>query len=468
MKSTIRGKIIILFIVCLGFIGIVTLAYTWSIYVLKGRITNMEAYEDILNNILELRRFEKNFLFTKDPNSLKEITFYLDELPLEIERVSENIISVMGRQPFEIFAKTLADYRKIMEAPDRPGPGQVSEIRAKGKVLVDFAQSVIEAKRIRINSSLKQMLYVPMAFLWGFVTLILLTYQLITRTVLGRLSLVLEATRGVAQGQFHSIADPAKRKDEVSELIDSFNQMQAELDARQEQLVHSRKMASIGTFTSGIAHELNNPLNNISLTADCLLSEYPPMSPDEIKEMIADIISQTERASDVVKNLLDFSRQEHPVRTHLQIADVVQASERLIRNQLKLGKVTFTQEIASGLPSIEGNRDNLKQVFINLFLNAIQAMPGGGILRVKAWQESESMLRIDIQDTGTGIPAEAIDQIFDPFYTTKAVGQGTGLGLSIVYGVVTKHGGRLEVHSLPGQGTVFSIFLPVSEIKETA
>jgi signal transduction histidine kinase len=244
--------------------------------------------------------------------------------------------------------------------------------------------------------------------------------------------------------------------------------MVAELDSRQEQLVQSRKLAAIGTLTSGIAHELNNPLNNIAITAEAFMLNYPNMNAQEIKEMIEDIQAQTDRASQVVKNLLEFSRTERPDASLLDLREVIERTLTLIKNQTVLARVRIQTDIAAGMPAIRGKRQDLQQAFINILLNAIQAMPQGGDIKIRAGQGPDGFLRIDLADSGTGIKPEVMAHIFDPFYTTKESGQGTGLGLSIVYNIVRNHGGHIEVKSDVGRGSTFSIFLPIHAEKDGA
>jgi len=206
---------------------------------------------------------------------------------------------------------------------------------------------------------------------------------------------------------------------------------------------------------------LNNPLNNISLTAETLLEECDTLDKAESKEMILDIINQASRASEVVRNLLDFSRTEAPSLKRLEVMEVIQKTVRLIRNQLMIVGVKLELNIPKDIPPIRGNLHNLEQVFLNLLLNAIQAMPDGGKITIAARTTRDGYVAIDVSDTGVGIKPEALEKIFDPFYTTKPAGRGTGLGLSIVYGIIKKHGGYVEVKSEVGIGTTFMVYLPI-------
>jgi signal transduction histidine kinase len=220
-------------------------------------------------------------------------------------------------------------------------------------------------------------------------------------------------------------------------------------------------MAAVGDLTAGIAHELNNPLNNISLTTEALLDEFDEWGRDDKLKMLHAIFEQVERAGATVANLLAFTRKDETSFQELSINDVINTTARLVANETDVNKIELELELGSNLPRIQGNANNLQQVFLNLFLNAVQAMPDGGQLRVTSYVESGA-LRLDVSDTGTGIPPENLDKIFDPFFTTKEVGKGTGLGLSVSYGIVKRHHGVILVQSEVGKGTTFSVVFPLA------
>ena len=250
--------------------------------------------------------------------------------------------------------------------------------------------------------------------------------------------------------------------EEFFALFRAFNRMIHELEEHQEQLVQSRKIAAVGTLTSGIAHELNNPINNIVLTAESLKEDFRELSQEEAMGLIQDILIQSERASEIVKGLLDFSRAERPEFIALSIGTVIQDTLKLVRNQVALSGINVEQDIPPDLPPIHGEQKSLQQVFLNLFINAIQAMLDGGTLQLRAHPSPDGhWMVIDVTDTGVGIDPEHLPQIFDPFYTTKQVGRGTGLGLSVTYGIVEKHGGHIEAKSRVGAGTTFTVTLPI-------
>ena len=472
MFSTIRGRIIAVFSVFLVFVCALTIFYWWSVVSIRGRFLIIEKFEDLLNNILEARRYEKNFFFYHDADSLNENLVYVRKVSAIADELSQEITRVAGREAYVKFIGDLEHYSTMMEMflPDSGKDGtriQPENVRAAGKAIVDFAVNLLKLKRARIHHALTYTAILPFAFLGIFVLLLVLLANLLQRKVLKPLVLIHQTIGRVAEGDFRPIPHEESSRDEISRLMDAFNRMASELDTKQDQLVQSRKIAAIGTFTAGIAHELNNPINNIYLTAETLLEDHQNMSPPECKELILDVLNQAERAGEIVKNLLDFSRNERPSFVPLNIREVIQKTLKLVKNQIMLAGIKTELHIEQTIPAIQGNFRNLEQVFLNLFLNAIQAMPQGGQITVAAREENH-FVRIDVEDTGVGIGPAQLERIFEPFYTTKQVGRGTGLGLAVSYALIKKHGGYIEVQSEVNAGTTFSIYLPLQKDESNA
>jgi len=469
MLHTIRGRIVAVFVACLAFVVILTVFYYWNLFSIERRLAIAENFEDLFNDILEIRRYEKNFLFYRDGDSLNQNISYIGETKKLTAKLAVDMATVVGDQELQRFRSNLDSYKVMMEEnldriERKASPIEVEKIRAQGKELVDFSQNLLRIKRERIHRALTRTLSIPIAFVGSLVLLIALIFQLVVRNILKPLALIQRTTEDVARGNYTPIPYEERRRDEISELIAAFNKMAGEIESRQEEVVQSRKIAAIGTFTSGIAHELNNPINNIYLTAETLLEEYTTLSDAEANELILDVLNQADRAGDIVKNLLDFSRSERPSFADLSIAAVIDSTVKLVKNQIMVAGIGLDRKIPGDMPAIRGNLRNLQHVFLNLLLNAIQAMPGGGSIEVAASQDSPDYLRVDVKDTGIGIKPEDLEHIFDPFFTTKGVGRGTGLGLSVTYSIVKTHGGYIEVRSEVNVGTTFSVFLPVEEI----
>ena len=471
--KTIKSKVMALLIVCLVFIGALHVLYYHYIFSLQGKMELVQKFDDFRDNILEMRRYEKNFIYFKDIESLNETIFYFFKIEDFSSELAKDVIRVVGNDKYLEFQDDLKGYKAILDENmkrvkmDSREP-DVEMIRSKGKKMVDFAKELIMTKRLRIQNAIHRIMIIPLIFLVSFIVFVISILQLISKGILKPVSLMQKATEAAARGTFKPIVYEPTREDEVTHLIETFNDMAKQLEAKQEQLLQSRKMASIGTFTSGIAHELNNPLNNISLTAESLMEEFTEMTKEEATEMMMEILAQADRASKVVKNLLEFSRTERPLLLELHIDEVLDRTIKLIRNQIMVTGIQLKKESIDDMPSIKGRSQDLQQAFINILLNSIQAMKdlsGENLISIRSGPGPEGYIRIDFSDTGIGIKPEDMKHIFDPFYTTKPVGRGTGLGLSLVYGIIRTHGGYIEVKSEINKGTTFSIYLPIGENK---
>jgi two-component system, NtrC family, sensor kinase len=225
----------------------------------------------------------------------------------------------------------------------------------------------------------------------------------------------------------------------------------------EDQLMQAEKLSSIGLLAAGIAHEVNTPIAGISSYTQMLLRNTPES--DQRKPILEKIEKQTFRAAEIVNGLLNFSRMNASEFKALDINQLISDSLALLNHQLQQNHIKVDSRFDGSLPPIYGNMGKLQQVFVNLFLNARDAMPSGGELAVQTGM-NESMVVIDISDTGMGISEENLKKIFDPFFTTKALGKGTGLGLAVTYGIIQEHGGRILVDSDFGKGTHFRLKLP--------
>jgi two-component system, NtrC family, sensor kinase len=225
----------------------------------------------------------------------------------------------------------------------------------------------------------------------------------------------------------------------------------------EDQLMQAEKLSSIGLLAAGIAHEVNTPIAGISSYTQMLLKEIPES--DRHRPILKKIEKQTFRAAEIVNGLLNFSRLNDAQFTSLNINQLIHDSLALLDHQLQRNQIKVESRLADALPPVHGNMGKLQQVFVNLFLNAQDAMPYGGELEIQTGM-IDSTIVVDISDTGAGIPEENLKRIFDPFFTTKAVGKGTGLGLAVTYGIIQEHGGRIFVDSDLGKGTRFRLKLP--------
>ena len=235
----------------------------------------------------------------------------------------------------------------------------------------------------------------------------------------------------------------------------------AEMTDMQSQLLRSAKLASMGELVAGVAHEINNPLTGILMFAS--LSSKNPDIPQQVKDNLDLIVSETGRCAKIVRGLLEFARESIPTKKLDSINRIIELTLALVTQQTIFQDIAVDFRSSDGLPELEVDADQLQQVFFNMFINAGQAMPNGGLLTIiTRLAEDGDVVEIIIEDSGAGISTENLDKIFDPFFSTKAQ-KGFGLGLSVSYGIIKNHGGRGDVNSREGEGTKFTISFPVED-----
>ncbi len=234
-----------------------------------------------------------------------------------------------------------------------------------------------------------------------------------------------------------------------------------ELRNAQEQLIHSTKMAAIGELAANVAHEVNNPLTSVlGYTTHLLKTLDLPESP---KRMLGMMEQETLRVRKIIRNLLDFSRQKTSWMQPTDLLVPLRETTAFVRGAAEASGVTIREQYDSGPIVVNMDSNEMKQVFINIINNALQAMPRGGSLKIRVFQRDDRDVAVEFADTGVGISEENIQKIFEPFFSTKENGDGTGLGLSISYRIVRNHGGRIDVQSVPGRGSIFTVLLPVQK-----
>jgi two-component system NtrC family sensor kinase len=317
------------------------------------------------------------------------------------------------------------------------------------------------------------------------VVLLLVLLFISTTRIIHPIHEMVYATQRIAEGDLSHKVN-IESKDEIGFLADSFNRMTAdlktanekllewgrtlekkveertkELSEAQAHLLQTEKLASLGKLAAGVAHEINNPLGGILIYSHLLLEDLEKNSP--YYENLEKIVKETTRCKDIVKGLLEFARPKEPEATSTNVNELLDKSLLLVESQSLFQNIQVKKQYAEDLPLIVADSSQLQQVFMNIILNAADAMSGNGRLTLRTHLDSSGKdLVIEFTDTGPGIKEEDMKKIFDPFFTTKEVGHGTGLGLSISYSIIRKHQGTIDVQSTFGEGATFTIKLPVA------
>ena len=466
IRARLTIGFLVVFVVALG----VTTAAWMILYRLEDRLEFVERADRFSNEIQQCRRYEKNYFLYG--TGLNDVLKYLGSARKVLIEAKTEFGRVVGVEHLEDMEENLEAYSELifnlMDIHRRLQPGETPQepsienrLREHGAKMVDTALLMSRRERNEVRSSLHLMRRLALISLFVLLFVMIYMANYMTRHLLRRLDFLKGITIRIGEGDFTPIMPVRKYRDEFTKLSLAMNRMMYEVARRQDQLIQARKISAVGTLTAGIAHEINNPVNNISLILESLLESGATMDAPERERLYQEGMEQCERVSDIVKNLLEFSRASHPRLEHISLEDIVDRTAKFVANEMKLNEIRFSKEVQDQLPDLQVDKGGLQQVLLNLFLNGIQAMPHGGDLTVvirlgKAQNEGV----IDVKDTGVGISREHLDRIFDPFFTTKKDGEGTGLGLSVSYSIIEKHGGRIEVQSKPGAGSTFSIFLP--------
>jgi two-component system NtrC family sensor kinase len=465
--TSIRQKVTIGYYFLFAFMSGVAVFIYSNLMNIENKFFSTEQLHDLFDMTLEIRRYEKNYFLYKQNEDYIANQRLVNEAEGFIEKNKEEFTSRFTSEPWvSNLQDALKEYRQLMEevliAKKHRNPEDIiileEKIRKDGKKIVNIMENISKTEHKNIQASLflsRRILLISLASL-GLLGIIL--GQVLSRLVVRPLSLLEESMDRIADGKFDKVSIDSSDK-EILSFSNAFNRMIKELELRQRHLVQSAKLASLGTMLSGVAHELNNPISNISSSCQILQEEIEDGYVDYKKDLLSQIEEQTERMRNIVRSLLEFSRAKEFKKEPLSLKKLIEDTVRLIR-----GQKPATVEIAIDIPEniiINADSQRLQQAFLNLIKNSIEAMAEGKIT-INAWRDIRlDTANIKFSDTGVGISAEDIQKIFDPFFTTKETGKGTGLGLFITYEIIEEHGGSIKVESKVGEGTTFLIELPL-------
>jgi len=495
MRGSFRRKIIFVLSVYMLIGGTIWYLNYYNSALINHKLQIIEKKEDVLNTVLEARRYEKNFFLTLNRRHLDSAVDFIRQAEKKMTDLNMVPVRKPANPSATLYPSDLADYRQAMlnlvdsSAPEA-GPArqqlpsetlerEQETIRRLGRVITDAGEAMVQMDRAHISRLVLNSQFYNFATLAGMILITCLAVLFFFFNVLRPLKMLEEAIGEIASGNYENVPSIAPAV-EFESLVGSLNKMIRMLDQRSEDLIQAKKLAALGTLTSGVAHEVNNPLNNISTSVQILIEELDDPDLDYKRELLTNAEKEVERARDIVRALLEFSRQRAFSIKTVVVKTLVEDTLKLIK-----GELPATVELVVDIPDdilAAVDRRRIQQVLLNLIFNAIQAMENGGTLTISA-QRSENDFYLRVADTGKGIPPELLHKIFDPFFSTKTarprdVGdvqayegfvehQGTGLGLAICHGIVKKHGGRFDVVSKPGEGSTFTIYLPMGKNDDT-
>lgn len=518
---SLKKKIIFGFLTSSVIIVVLVIFGFTSFLEIRKEIRYLELSDNVRSKSLQLRRHEKNFLLYGDLNEIANVHIYLRDLHNVLEQgrsayrnegllllsqqideygqkfrgiealfheIQEELSRIRPRSSrdhvlFQLVGSTVLE-RPLVNAELLSKTFSLSEsdlairdlrelntlmtaLRKDGEEILNISNELDRSAREKVEKaiSLSQktaLILFPLFFFVGMGALFAISHS-----VVKRIKILSKAIERTGKGDFSVLTVPEKQ-DEVGVLISAFNRMEGDLIARDrelmkknDELLHSKKLASIGTLASGVAHELNNPLNNIYTTAQRLTKKAGDECPVYIRTGLDDIFSQTMRVKKIVGDLLEFARGREPQMRDVELVNLIQEAYKHVAATASTEHINFRFEPVNKEIPIYVDPEQIEQVFINLFSNAIEAMQGTGTLSVKTGLDGV-FTNIRISDTGPGMPRSTIEKVFEPFFTTKD--KGTGLGLAIVFNIIQKHNGRITVDSEEGKGTTFMITLPKGDL----
>ncbi|MGE5893260.1 MAG: sensor histidine kinase [bacterium] len=513
---SLRNKIIFSFLISSAVIAVLAITSYIHFIEIKREIRFLEFSDTIRSKSLQLRRHEKNFFlyrergeaanvhaYTKDlraivsqgrqeyrTGTLESLEKKIEDYEVRFNRI-ESLAAVFQKEfdrlkPslsrhaafFTLIESTILE-RPLVNAellgnivPKRPDAlvqnltdldGEITALRKTGEEIISLSKDIDRVAREKADRAISDSQRATLFLFPLFLAVGLVALFLTVQSIVKRLAILRAAIEQTGKGTFAALTIPGKQ-DEVGVLMLTFNKMEEDLIARDqelrqksEELLQSKKLASLGTLASGVAHELNNPLNNIYLAAQILSKEmagesYPPL----IRETVEDIFSQTQRVKRIVSDLLEFAREKAPELKRINIAGLIEDVLSRVVQASSFSGIALEVDMPHDV-EVSADRLLLEQVFINLFSNAADAMAGRGTLGISI-RRSDGAVRIRVSDSGKGVRPDDMPKIFDPFFTTKE--KGTGLGLSIVYNIMKKHNGSIDVKSEPGKGATFTLTLP--------
>jgi signal transduction histidine kinase len=468
ISLNLRQKMFCCFSLHLFFYIIVGLTYLKDFDMFNDDVVLLMHAGNLSNMCLEITRYEKNFIIRHDKEDYEKVLEYLDRALKSVPEVAEDLTIMalpahlqdltgklkLYRESFLEYEKKCHSETNTLNCPAR------ERLRELGQELVSTTEELAQFEQEKMTTFIENFNVLVLETSAFLVFLSIFTILLLYNAIVIPLKKVEEAATMIANGTFSRLPVD-KKKGEVRSVLRAFNKMSFDLEEQQEQLFQAKKLSSIGTLASGTAHQINNPLNNISTSCQLALSEVDPEQSPLVAKMLETINQETQRAGEIVRGLLEFSRAQTFSLQPYQLAEVVSKVQRLVAGEIPTG-ITVDVDVPEDI-TLFIDVQKMVEALLNLTINAIQAIeepPGTVSIKAVKTPDNKNAV-ITVADTGTGIDQQHLEKIFDPFFTTKNAENGTGLGLAVTYGIIKKQHGTTRVESKKGHGTQFIITLPL-------
>jgi two-component system, NtrC family, sensor kinase len=421
---------------------------------------------NIIGAVIALHLLNNDFSLVdkiKDVAGVDTVTIFLGDL-----RISTNVMTLAGERA--IGTRVSDEVSQVVFGQGREYVGQAFVVNEdyitrydpirdhSGEIVGILYVGSKQASFQRLVSMFNQRILLVALGMVLFTVIITTPVSLFVTWPLRQLKSLVAANERVAKGDM-SVRVPVLTRGEIGLLESSFNSMLDTLQATQDQLIQTEKLASIGQLAAGVAHELNNPLGTILLYSDIMSNECP--SDSSQKKDLDIIINETKRCKWIVSSLLEFARHNQVVAKPTDLNALILYVIEVEGKHYEEENIEFWLELDPNIPKIEVDPGQIQQILFNLLENSVEALPRGGKIIIRTRNKPSDMVTIQVEDTGVGIPPEQLSLLFKPFYTTKPLGKGTGLGLAISYGIIKLHRGQITVRSEVGVGTTFTIQLPI-------
>ena len=459
----IESKIIFSNVVNIGLILLIGFFAIRNLNLMQTKLRFIEIADDLNATFLEIRLAEKNYFIYHKQDFLFDIHEKIERAEQSLDSARKDIIRAVGENNFVLLKSHLKLYSDIVNEVYQSSHVDIylkARLNDEGKRLREFSNTITSLERKGENDIILRSKLILFYSFWAILICAASVSHFISQKILLSLREIEKLAKSISKGSFKGIKG-AIPDDEFGSVMAAINSMSEELRNREEALIQSKKLASLGILTAGVAHELTNPLNNISMIAQTYAELYDNLGKAQRIEFMDKVEKETERIKEIIKNLIDFSKPKEANLKETDINAVMQKTLKLMQNMLDISNIKTKLDFVPDLPYVLIDEYQILQVLVNLITNAVQSMEAGRTLFLATRLGSGGdSVEIKVMDTGKGIPREFLPHIFDPFFSTKGEG-GTGLGLSVSYGIIKKHNGDIRVESLVGVGTTFTIELPV-------
>ncbi len=458
-RYSIQTKIVLPFLLLFALIAIALPLVAIEIFAWKYSEQFIRETEGWLDTIIETGYFDQDLEKLKRAYSVEIMVFGSD--------YTLNHSTLSGLSDTEQNWENLADKMRLHEIRQRfenpDGTSVTQDITLNGKPYKVFYLQIEFGRIYCLLRPMDAIADAKRTFTWYMLSIAVFVLALVAlishrigKNLTNPIKVLVDSTARVATGDLDEQCE-IKTHDEIGDLAAAFNQMTSDLKQSRDQLIQAERLATAGKMSASFAHEIRNPLSSMRMLAQMMMQK-PEMSVEKHQQSLRYILEEIERIDTIVKGLMDFSRPTALHLTQQPLAPVLQAVLDLMEANLAHHQIQLALDLSPETSEVQFDSDKLKQAFMNIVLNAIEAMPQGGELKVSTLIEDNSVC-VKVADTGVGISAEDLEHIFEPFFTRKA--KGTGLGLANVKRILEEHGGKVEIESALGKGTEVSLWLPL-------